>query len=426
MKKLLVTPGKLSGSITAPPSKSHTMRALLFASMAKGCSIIRNALVSPDVDAMMIACKNLGAKITHHGTHLEIQGVAGKPKTPDDVINAGNSGQVLRFIAGIAALAEGYTVITGDHSVRFNRPVRPLIDGLTGLGAQCYSSKLDDHAPLIIKGPLQAGMTSLDGEDSQPVSALLIAAAFLQGTTHLTVKNPGETPWVNLTLRWLERVGVAYTQDNFENYSITGKPVIDAFDYTVPGDFSSIAYPLVAALITKSAISIANIDMQDAQGDKKIIDSLRKMGAEIHILDRSLIVHPCEKLHGMQFDMNDYIDAVTILAVVGCFAEGTTTLTNAAIARKKESDRLSTITTELKKMGADITETQDSLIINRSKLSGADCYSYQDHRIAMSCAVAALAAENNSVIQDIDCINKSYTDFVRDITYLGGKIEVVA
>ena len=150
--------------------KSHTMRALLFASMASGQSIIRNALSSPDVEAMINACRQLGAQITCYTDYIEIQGVAGKPKIPDDVINAGNSGQVLRFVACIAALTASYTVITGDHSVRFNRPIRPLIDGLTELGAECYSTKMDDHAPIIIKGPLKPGVTTLDGADSQPVS----------------------------------------------------------------------------------------------------------------------------------------------------------------------------------------------------------------------------------------------------------------
>ena len=150
---------------------------------------------------------------------------------------------------------------------------------------------------------------------------MIIAAAFLDGITEIKVKNPGEKPWVNLTLSWLDRFDIQYENDNFENIIITGKPIIEGFEYTVPGDFSSIAYPIVAALITKSAITINNIDMQDAQGDKMIIDSLTKMGADIRVDDRTLVIMPSKKLQGITLDINDYIDAITILAVVGCFAK---------------------------------------------------------------------------------------------------------
>lgn len=424
MKSYKVSPSMLSGCITASPSKSQTMRAVLFASMATGKSIIRNGLASPDVDAMIEACRKLGAEITRSENILEISGVSGKPKIPDDVIDAGNSGQVLRFVGAIAALTAGYTVITGDHSVRFNRPVKPLMEGLSHLGAECFSTKCDDHAPIIIKGPISAGSTYLDGADSQPVSALLMAAVFMPGTTEIIVKNPGEKPWVNLTLNWLDRLGVHYSNENYERLIVTGNSTILGFEYTVPGDFSSVAYPIVAALITGSEIAINNIDMNDAQGDKKIIEALCKMGAVIEVFENTIIVKGEGRLLGCDFDVNDYIDAVTILAVAGCYAKGTTTLTNAFIARKKESDRLSTITRELKKMGADIIETEDSLIVRGSKIKGANCISHNDHRIAMSCAVAALGAEGESIISEIDCVRKSYPSFLNDMNILGCNIEV--
>ena len=425
MKSYKIKPSILKGSISASPSKSQSMRAILFASMACGNSIIKNCLNSPDIDAMIKACQKLGAEITRTQNTLEIKGVSGKPRTPDDVIDVGNSGQVLRFIAAIAALTEGTTVLTGDHSVRYNRPIRPLMEGLSQLGVECYSTKNDDHAPLVVRGPLQPGITSLDGADSQPISGLLIAAAFLNGTTEIHVKNPGEKPWVNLTLHWLDRFGTQYSNDNFEKYTITGNPLIQGFEYTVPGDFSSIAYPIVASLLTQSEITVHNIDMNDAQGDKKIISALRKMGAIIEVNGSTLFVKSGGILTGCEIDVNDFIDAVTILAVVGCYAKGKTILTNAAIARKKESDRLSSISNELKKMGADIIETQDSLIINNSPLNGSSCNSYHDHRIAMSCTIAALGAKNESIINDTECVTKSYPNFVSDLQLLGCDMEVI-
>jgi len=426
MKSFKIKTSTLAGRITAPPSKSHSMRAILFASMASGESIITNCLASPDVDAMISACQQLGAVIKRDDNTLVITGVAGKPSLPDDVIDAGNSGQVLRFVAAISALIDGHVIFTGDHSVRHNRPIQPLLDGLSQLGATCISTKNDGHAPAIIKGPIHAGEVTIHGQDSQPVSGLLIAAAFLEGKTVINVTHPGETPWIGLTLSWFDRLGIEYQNNNFEKYIVHCNSVIDSFNYTVPGDFSSIAFPLVAALITHSEITIDNVDMSDAQGDKKIIDVLVRMGANIEIDNRTLIVKPNGVLQGANIDVNDFIDAVTILAVVGCFAEGTTVLNNAGIARKKECDRLSAITSELKKMGADITETEDALIINRSTLSGAQCRSYHDHRIAMSTAVAGFAANSESLINNIACVQKSYPNFVDDMSALGCNIEVIS
>jgi 3-phosphoshikimate 1-carboxyvinyltransferase len=413
----------LSGHMHAPPSKSHTLRAILFASMAHGTSKIYAYLKSPDTTAMLDACQKLGAKINRSDDVLEITGVAGKPSLPDDVINAGNSGQVLRFIAAIAALTDGYVVLTGDHSVRFNRPVKPLMKGLSDLGATCISTKNDDHAPMIIKGPISAGHALLDGADSQPVSGLLIASAFLDGVTHITVHNPGEKPWIDLTLAWFDRLGIQYTNNNHTHYTITGGAVIDAFEYTIPGDFSSIAYPMVAALITHSSIAIHNIDMEDAQGDKKVIQALQNMGAKITVNHNQLLVHPSKQLVGCNIDVNDFIDALPILAVVGCYAKGTTKLFNAGIARKKESDRLAIMTQELNKMGASIIEQADALIIQNACLSEANLNGHNDHRIAMSLTIAALGNETPSSIHGIACIAKSYPCFLEDMQSLGGAIE---
>ncbi|MBL4647774.1 MAG: 3-phosphoshikimate 1-carboxyvinyltransferase [Gammaproteobacteria bacterium] len=427
MKNYTIKPSKLSGTISASPSKSHSLRAILFASLATGKSIISNYLPSPDAAAMIQACQLLGANISQNNTQLDIIGVSGKPRLADNVIDAGNSGQVLRFVAAIAALCEGYTIFTGDHSVRYNRPLQPLIEALSQLGAQCISTKNDGYAPLIIKGPIHAGHTSLDGADSQPVSALLIAAILLEGTTEISVRNPGEKPWLALTLAWFDRLGLQYQHSDYQHYVVTGKQSLNGFNYTVVGDFSSIAYPLVAAIITQSTITIDNLDINDAQGDKQLIHALIKMGANIIIDEKnfSLRVKPGNGLHGCELDINDFIDAVTILAVVGCYAQGTTTLTNAAIARNKECDRLATITAELTKMGADIHETSDGLTIHHATLHAADnLTSHHDHRIVMSLVVAALGipdtadVSSQSTVHDIDCVKKSYPDFLVDMKNL--------
>lgn len=411
----------LQGAITIPASKSHTLRAILFASMARGRSLIRQYLPSPDTQAMIQACELLGARITSTADQLIIVGTGGKPSIPTRMIDAGNSGLVLRFGAAIAALTPGYTMLTGDKSICTRRPVLPLLEGLTSLGVLAESVQSNGFAPIVIKGPMQGGVTYLDGEDSQPVSALLIAAAFAPEPTVIHVSNPGEKPWIDVTLDWLQRLGIAYQRQGYTQYTVAGNTQYAGFDYSVPGDFSSCAFPLVAALITGSDLVLHNMDMQDIQGDKALIQTLQDMGADI-VIDpgsRSLHVKPSTGLVGKHIDVNHYIDAVPILAVLACFVQGETVLTGAAIARKKESDRLSAITQALQAMGASIEELPDGLKISPAPLIGASVSSFSDHRIAMALAVAGLAASGQTVIDNTACIAKTYPNFLTEMQQLG-------
>lgn len=420
-----IRPSQLRGSIAIPPSKSHSLRAILFASMAEGTSIIRNYLPSPDTQAMIKACQLLGANIHIEPTQLIIQGVASKPKTPSNIIDAGNSGQVLRFIGSIAALTSGYTVITGDDSIRKLRPVLPLLQGLSGLGAFALSTQDNGCAPIIIKGPLTGGETCLDGADSQPVSGVLIAAAFADKPSIIHVRNPGEKPWVDLTLDWFKRLGIHCEHRDYEYYSLSGKTDYPGFEYDVPGDFSSCAFPLVAALITDSQLTLNNLDMQDVQGDKAVITILKAMNANLQIDEqhKSIKIETSPALKGLNIDVNPCIDAVTILAVAACFAKNDTLISGATIARSKESNRLAAITQELNKMGAKITEKSDGLLIKPAALNGAKLNSHHDHRIAMSLTVAAMAAQGESVIENTECIAKSYPDFAKSLQSLGAMID---
>lgn len=378
--------------------------------------------------AMVSACRQLGAVIKQQGNTYVITGVNGKPKTPDDIIDAGNSGQVLRYIAYIAGLQDQYIVITGDASIRHNRPVQPIIEALAQLNMVCESMRGDAYAPLIIKGPFKGNSTTLSGEDSQPVTGLLIASAFREETTTIKVRNAGEKPWIELTLSWLDRLHIPYYHQDFTKYQITGKANVPAFNYRVPSDLSSLAYPLVAALVTQSEITIDDVDMTEPQGDKAIVEVLKDMGANISIngQNKTLTIHKTDRLYGRTIDINDFIDCITILAVVGCFALGRTTITGASIARMKESDRITAIAQELRKMGAIIEERPDGLVIENARLHAATVDSHYDHRIAMSLAVAALAAEGKTVIRDIDCVQKSFPNFVDTMSSLGAGIVVDA
>ena len=358
-----ICPTKLKGHFSIPPSKSHTMRALIFASKARTSSTISNYLKAPDTHAMITALRTLG-------THIDILNdtlhITPRPwKTPSHPINAGNSGQVYRFIKALAPNAK----IIGDASIRKRRPIKPLLDGLKQLPNAC-----------------------IDGADSQPVSGLLMAMAFLNHPSALRIINPGEKPWVAMTLSWFDRLGISYKNDNFENYCMPGFASYSGFDYTVPSDATSAAYPWAYSRLSPG---LSFDKPQDpTQGDQKLFEQ--------------------NPLEGGTIDVNPFIDALPILAVLGCFAKKTLTLKNGAIARKKESDRIATITLELTKMGAHIIEHPDGITIYPSPLHGAKLSSHTDHRIAMSLIIAALNACSPSTI-DTGCIQKSYPNFIQEI-----------
>lgn len=425
MVSVKIKPGKIQGEISVPPSKSHTIRALLFSLMAKGKSHIQRPLPSPDTMAMLDAIRHLGAKIDMEQNTLMIEGVAGKLHPSEDVIQCGNSGQVLRFVGALAALSSNYTVLTGDLSIRHNRPVKPLLDGLTQLGALAVSSRFDDFAPIIVKGPIKHhGKATIEGIDSQPVSGLLMLGAFAPLELHVT--KPGEKPWIDLTLSWLDRFNIHYENHNYEQYKVKGHASIPGFEYSVPGDLSSAAFPIAASLITQSEIVLDPIDLHDVQGDKAIIPVLESMGARFEKQGMKLGVKKSPPLNGIQIDVNDFIDALPILSVIGCFATGKTEIVNAAVARTKESDRIRCMAKELKKMGADIEETTDGLLIRSAKLRGSShLQSHSDHRIAMALAVAALGAEGESVVHGIECTAKSYPTFFADLRAHGASMEFI-
>lgn len=426
MAKFHISPSILQGSITIPSSKSQTLRAIFFALMAKGTSQIHKYLPSPDTYAMLRAVEMLGVKIQQTDTTLRIEGTNHKLKSPKNVIDAGNSGLVLRFIGALVSLLPTYTVITGDSSIRCLRPIQPLLSALQYLRADARSIYSNGFAPISVRGPLAPGNTKLCGRDSQPVSALLMTTCFLEGQSRIQVTNPGEKPWVDLTLVWLKKLGAKVEHRNHEEYWISGKTQYEGFEYTVPGDWSSAAFPIAAALLTRSEIVLDNLDLTDPQGDRQIIQCLLLMGAHIEIdsNNKKVIMKKTTYLKGIDIDVNNFVDAIAILAVIGCFAEGKTRLYNAQIARHKESDRISAITQELKKMGANIEEKEDGLIIYPSSLKAAKLYSHKDHRIAMALSVAALVAKGTSLIDDVECIAKTYPSFINDFRHLGAKIKL--
>ncbi len=416
---------QLSSKLTPPPSKSHTLRALVFALMGSGLSHIENFLSSPDTEAMIRAIELLGARVERTPKMLKVRGTGGRLAAPENIIDAGNSGQVLRFIGALAALIPSYAVFTGDDSVRSRRPVAPLLSALRQLGVTAHPMGANGHAPFIIKGPMQPGSAFFCGRDSQPVSAMLIATAFLPSPSRLIIEEPGELPWIGLTLQWLQKLGGAVTHRNFMEYEVAGGLQYSDFAVSIPGDFSSAAYPIAAALLHQRDALFDGLDRQDAQGDKQIIELLQTMGGNLNWEDSQLNVQKTASLDGAFVDVDPIIDALPILATVGCYADGATHLLRASSARHKESDRLSAMTRELSKMGAHIEEHPSSLVLYQTSLRGADLDSHGDHRVAMALAVAAFGAKGPSQIANCGCIAKSYPSFVDDMQAMGFCVEVV-
>lgn len=412
----------LKGKIEIPSSKSHTLRALIFATIAEGKSIIKNPLSSPDADSCAKACQILGAKISRKGKAWVVEGTAGNLKIPKEEINVGNSGITLRFIAGVASNCKGKLVMTGDASIQSNRPMQTMIQALSNLGVKVSSLKNNGYAPISIQGPLKGGFTTVEGHDSQPVSGLLIGSLLAEKDTEVKVVNAGEKPWVGMTLHWFDMLGLKYANKDYEHYKVQARQKIKSFSKYVPGDFSSAAFPLAAAIITpESKLEILGLDMADCQGDKELVNVLKKMGAKIEVKKESIIAKS-SILKGIEVNVNDFIDAVPILAVIGCFAEGKTVIKNAEIAKHKESNRLAVMESELRKMGASISQTSDGLIIKKSRLRGAAVDSHNDHRVAMALAVAGLAAEGETTINNTECIKKTFGNFSQVMRKAGAKI----
>jgi 3-phosphoshikimate 1-carboxyvinyltransferase len=303
--------------------------------------------------------------------------------------------------------------------------MEPLLTGLLQLGVRTLSMRGDGYAPVILHGPLIGGKARILGTDSQPVSALLIASSLAPHPTELIIDQPGETPWVDLTLHWLATLGAQITHHNFSHYSLRGNLRYEGFEYTVPGDLSSAAYPLAAALITDSELLLHNVDLTDIQGDKETIFLLQQMGAQLEIdpVYKTLRVKKGSQLKGITADINPTIDALPLLAVVACYAQGETHLYNGSIARHKECNRLASITTELAKMGALISETHDGLKIQGAPLQGADLHSYHDHRLALSLCVAALGASGTTQISPWGCTAKTFPSFLPSLQRLGAQLQ---
>jgi 3-phosphoshikimate 1-carboxyvinyltransferase len=286
------------------------------------------------------------------------------------------------------------------------------------------ATKGDGHAPVVVHGRLKGGSAEIDGIDSQPVSSLLIASSLADAPTELIVRRPGEKPWVGVTLDWLTRCGVEFSNDNFERYRIREHSRWKGFDVEVPLDWSAALYPVVAGVLTRdSEVRVPGMDPADSQGDKAVLDILRDMGADIRV-EGGVVTARSSRLKGRTIDCNDFIDQFPLLAVVGARAEGQTVLANAEVCRHKECDRIAATCRALAAMGAAVEERPDGLAVRGGILRGARIDSHADHRMVMTFAVAGLLASGATTISNVECVKKTFSGFVEQMQGVGCDMSV--
>jgi 3-phosphoshikimate 1-carboxyvinyltransferase len=423
--KWIVRPSSLSGSITIPPSKSHTIRALLIGALAKGDSVVRRPLLKGDGASAIRAAASLGASLEVRGEDVYISGVGGDLSLGTDMIDMGNSGTGLNLFCSAAALSPRARRFDGDESLRA-RPVRPLLDALEQLGVSVNVEGAGGDLPFTVQGPLKGGRAQVNGISSQFVSSLLFACPLAPEDTHITVHNLHEQPYVEITLWWLANQGidVEYSKE-LTTYKIRGSQSYKPFDTPIPADFSSAAFPAVAAAIGGGEVELRGLDFTDPQGDKEVFKLLEQMGARVKHSGGAVTVSG-GNLKGAILDLNTMPDALPALSVAAACAQGESAFINVEQARIKETDRIAVMAAELGKMGIDVKELPDGMVVQGGKLRGANVSGHYDHRVVMALTLAGINASGETVIDGAEAAEITYPSFVEDFVGLGADINVVS
>ncbi|MGH9934216.1 MAG: 3-phosphoshikimate 1-carboxyvinyltransferase [Nitrososphaerales archaeon] len=426
MVSVEVRRSKISGSVTCPPSKSYTHRAVAIASLAVGESTVTNPLLARDTIATINACRVLGSDLKQNDATLKING-RNEFSSGDREINAENSGTTIRVVTAMSALVRsGKTTLTGDESLR-KRPMQPLLDGLKQLGVECRSLA-NGTPPLVVKGGgIKGGHTKIIGDvSSQFISALLISSIYADKDVEIEVQSEQVSkPYIDATLATMQKFSVNIENNHYAKYHIRPHKYRPA-SFAVPSDFSSAAMMLAAGAVA-GEITVKGLNFELPQADAKIIDILHDMGVSVK-LDRSkgtVIVTAPEKLEGDTFNLNNTPDLLPVVSVLALKAKGKVTIKGVAHTRVKETDRISNIAVELKKLGAEIEEFEDGLSIKASeKLKNAKLDAYNDHRLFMAFCIASLLTEK-CIVEGLESVDVSYPTFINDFTKLGASVQKV-
>jgi 3-phosphoshikimate 1-carboxyvinyltransferase len=420
-----ITPcGPVRGTIQPPGSKSITNRALVVAALATGTSTLRGALVSEDTQVMLESLARLGIRVeeSDQGTTLRVAGCGGDIPNRKADLFIGNSGTTVRFLTAMLAVCEGEFRLDGIPRMR-ERPIADLITTLNQLGGDVRSEMNTGCPPVIVRSRgLTGGQAKIRGDvSSQFLSALLMAAPYARETVQLAVDGPlVSQPYVHMTLGLMREFGVHIPAEELTQFTIPGGQKYQARDFAIEPDASAASYFWGAAAVTGGDVTVRGLNRNALQGDVHFVDCLAQMGCEV-IHDTDGIRVAGKKLRGIDVDMNAISDTAQTLGVVALFAEGPTTIRGIAHVRHKETDRIGDLARELRKFGATVEEFADGLKItppaSYDAFRGADIATYNDHRMAMSLALAGLRLPG-VVIQNPGCTAKTYPRFFDDLRQL--------
>ena len=402
-----ITPRPLSGSIKIPPSKSISHRALICAALSKGESVITDLLGCEDIDATCAALEALGASFRTENGVTYVKGIEAPPEKAE--IDCRESGSTLRFLIPVAAALGVEATFTGCGKLP-TRPITPYLDEFKKHGVEFISETMPYH----IKGKLTSGVFSVPGDiSSQFITGLLFALPLIEGSSTIVLTSPLQSkPYADITLQCMSAYGIETLEFN-GNYSVKGVQQYKPANYTIEGDCSQAAFFAVANQLG-SSIELLGVNKNSVQGDRAVFDIIDKM------------IKIGENYSGFDIDAADIPDLVPILTVLAAFADGTSYIRGCKRLRIKESDRLESISTVLNSLGANVTIVNDELeIVGVKQLTGGVCSSFNDHRIAMSLAIASQRCTDKLTITGAECVAKSYPTFFEDFRSLGGEYDVV-
>jgi len=397
--------------IAIPGSKSYTHRALILSSLADGESLLIHALRSEDTEHTARALLKFGVEIFWEGNDVRVLGTGGKCKVSEDRIDVGNSGTSMRFLTALAALRKGSTLLDGNERMR-KRPVGELLKGLRELGVRAYSQKGNDCPPVVVESEgLSGGTARIRGEESsQFLSGLLMVAPYAQKDVNIEVTGSlASRPYIDITLDVMSAFGVKIPSQGYSSFSVKAGQRYLPKEYRIEGDASNASYFFSAAAICRGRVKVNNLNPATLQGDIEFLDILERVGCRVNRGSDWIEVLGGE-LRGTEIDMNEMPDLVPTLAVTAAFARGKTVIQNIRHLRLKESDRIHALAKELSKMGIRVNEREDGLEIEGGKPHGTEIETYDDHRMAMSFAIAGLAVPGMRIKEE-RCVGKSFPGF---------------
>ena len=414
---VLINPGRLSGSIVIPPSKSQSHRAIIAASLAKGKSVLNNVVMSEDVLATISAMEKIGVKIIKNNHQLIIHGISRINVADDNFVDCNESGSTIRFLIPLLSLSKQKIVLTGKPGL-FKRPMA-IYEQLFKERGLCFQQ---NDKSIILNGALPADTYLIPGNvSSQFVSGLMFALPLHKESSIIEITGELESKeYIDMTLDILERFGIHITvEDN--RYLIHGNQKYKSTNMVIEGDYSQMAFYAVAGLLSGD-ITCKNMSLQSIQPDRKILEFIEKMNGYFTWNKSDIDFHYSNTI-GTTIDVSQSPDIAPILAILGALSNGKTIIENATRLKYKESNRLSSTYETLKRMNVEVEMTDSSLIIEgKSMVDGGVFESFGDHRIVMSIAIAAIRANHPVLIKNAEAVNKSYPNFFLDYQNLGGNV----